>query len=467
MTGRVLALVLANAWMLAFGAGLLPLLGLARTPGQLLARLPLAYAVGLVATGVAGAELALVHVPVGWALLAVLAVASLALGLRRLEWTPAGRPPARVRELPALALLAVVLVFIGAAARLFAVKPLWEVDGWMIWGLKAHALYEFGHPISPIFTDRPYAGLPYPLWLPALEAADFRFMRVFDGTLVHLQLIGLALAFVGGAWVLLRRAAPPLLLATALLAIVTAPAFFTQLQTNFADIPLGMLLALGVAALAAWLRTGEPGLLPAAALFLGAGAITKNEGELFALCALAAAALVARGPQRRPLGLAALAVLAIDLPWRIWLQVHHVPSIYSLSNLLSPSYLDAHGNRVWPAARELLFQMRHVETWSYVPLLALVGLGGALLLRRFRLAAFAVAWLGLSFAGLLAIYWISPFPLGNHLYNSSDRTIDTLVIGAALLVPVLLSRSSSTPAYEPGRSRSGDPGSTPTGRAAS
>ena len=62
-----------------------------------------------------------------------------------------------------------------------------------------------------------------------------------------------------------------------------------------------MLIALGVAALAAWLRSGEPGLLPAAALFLGAGAITKNEGELFALAALVAAALVARREQRRPL----------------------------------------------------------------------------------------------------------------------------------------------------------------------
>ena len=104
---------------------------------------------------------------------------------------------------------------------------------------------------------------------------------------------------------MLLRPAPPFLLAVTLLAIVTAPTFFNQLQTNFADIPLAMLIALGVAALAAWLRSGEPGLLPAAALFLGAGALTKTEGQLFALAAFLAARLVARRAQLRPLALAA------------------------------------------------------------------------------------------------------------------------------------------------------------------
>jgi hypothetical protein len=50
---------------------------------------------------------------------------------------------------------------------------------------------------------------------------------------------------------------------------------------------------------------------------------------------------------------------------------------------------------------------------------------------------FAATWLVLSFAGLLLIYWISRNPLTSHLYNTSDRTIDSLVFGAALLVPVL------------------------------
>ena len=67
-----------------------------------------------------------------------------------------------------------------------------------------------------------------------------------------------------------------------------------------------------------------------------------------------------------------------------------------------------------------------------------VGLVGALVLRRFRLVILALLWATLSVAGLVAIYWVSTNPLTNHLFNSSDRTIVTLVIGSALLVPLLL-----------------------------
>ena len=70
--------------------------------------------------------------------------------------------------------------------------------------------------------------------------------------------------------------------------------------------------------------------------------------------------------------------------------------------------------------------------------LVLVGFAGALLLRRFRIAAFGAAWLLLSFGGLLAIYWISTNPLKSHLTDSADRTVDSLVFGGALLVPLLL-----------------------------
>src|SRR5262249_35406330 len=149
--------------------------------------------------------------------------------------------------------------------------------------------YEFGHPVAPVFTESWYSGLQYPLFLPELEAIDFRFMGAFDGTVVHLQLLGLAIAFVGGAWSLLREHAPPLVLAISLLAIVTAPMFFGQLQTNDADVPAAMMIALGVASLAAWLRSSEQGLLPAAVTFLAAGALTKNEGEVFVLAAFIAA----------------------------------------------------------------------------------------------------------------------------------------------------------------------------------
>ena len=318
-------------------------------------------------------------------------------------------------------------------------KPLFENDGWVTWGTRARALYEFGHPTGPVFTSAVFPALQHPLWLPALEALDFRFLGRFDGSMAVAQLFGLAVALVGGGWVLLRGHAPPVLLAGSLLAILTAPTVFHQLPTNFADVPLAILMALGVAALAAWLRSGEAGLLPAAVLFLGAAALTKNEGELFVLAAFVAAAIVVRRAQRRPLAYAGLAVLAIDLPWRIWVQLEHATiSEYSLSSLFSPSYLREHSFRVRPSVHELEVQIRSTTSWSYLGLLIVTGLAGALVLRQFRIAAFAVAWLSLSFAGLVMIYWISTLPLSSHLTNSSDRTIDALLIGA-----LCWSRSSS------------------------
>ena len=305
--------------------------------------------------------------------------------------------------------------------------------------MRAQALYDAGHPFAPVFTEAPYPALSYPLFLPSLEAIDARFMSTFDGTALHVQLLGLAVAFVGGAWVLLRPHAPSLLLALALLALLTAPAFFGQLQTNSADVPLAMAIALGVAALAVWIRTGARGLLPAATLFLTAGAMTKNEGELFALCAfLAALAATPRG-RLRPLLAAAGAWLALIVPWHLWLLAHDVTgTTWKLSHLLHPGYLADNAHRVSSAARQLLDQVWLASSWSRLPWLVVAGVVLALLLRRFRATSFAVAWLLLSFGGLLLVYWSSPLTLEDNLYNSADRTIDTLVIAGVLLVPVLL-----------------------------
>ncbi len=458
MTERILALSGVQLLLFALGTGLLPLLRLASTRRELRARLPLGYPVGLAAGGILAADLAVVDVPVGGIALPLLAAASLWLGLRRLpRGTRRRRRPPRPAELAATALLGVIALFGVFAVRVFAVWPLHETDGWAIWGLRARALYDFGHPFAPVFTDpaASYQALQHPLLLPALEAVDSRFMRTFDPTLVHLQCFCFGVAFVVGGWYLLRDATPKLLLAAVLLAAVTVPTFFNQLETNLADVPLALLVALGVASLATWLRTGAEGMLPAAALFLGAAALTKNEGEVFALCALVAAGIVAGRARLRRLAAAAGFVVAVDLPWRIWIWAHHVKiAEYSISNLVDPAYLWHHHERVAPSAGELWSQIWKVDSFSYLPPLVLLAIAGTFLARRYRTGVFASLWLLLSFGGLVAIYWISTNPLSSHLSNSSDRTIDSLVFAGALLVPVLLgSGSGAAPAAQPPASR--------------
>ena len=62
------------------------------------------------------------------------------------------------------------------------------------------------------------------------------------------------------------------------------------------------------------------------------------------------------------------------------------------------------------------------------------------MLRRLLMLTLVWAAVGApaAHAGLVAIYWISRNPITNHLFNTSDRTIDTLMIGAAVLAPVLV-----------------------------
>jgi hypothetical protein len=441
MTGNILLLCLANALMLSVGIGLLPVLRLAHSRRDVVARLPLAYAVGLAATGIVAANLAVVDVPVGRLGLPLLAAGSLALGLPRLE---RGRPRARRSRppwqlVPTVVLLLPTAAYFANAARLFAVKPLFENDSWALWGTRARALYEFGHPVAPVFTESWYPALQYPLFLPALEAIDFRFFGAVDGTTIHLQELGLAAAFVGAAWTLLRRHSESVLLAAALLAIVTAPMFFRQLQANHADIPVAMLLALGVAVLAAWLRSGERGLLPAATLFLAGGALTKNEGELFVIAAFIAAFAVAQREQRRPLAHALGATVACVAPWHIWLLVHDVTATtFNLSHLLNPDYLTSHWFRVVSAQHQLFAHIQLASNTSRLSLVAAVGFACALLVGSLRLTAFGAAWLVLSFGVLICVYWASSQPLYPDLNFSADRTIDTLLVGGVLLVPVLI-----------------------------
>jgi hypothetical protein len=449
----VTGILLANALFFAIGVGLLPILRIARTRDEVVARLSLAYLVGVAATGIVAAHLALVDIPIGLVELVVLAAVVLYLGLRRLEPGTFVRPTPREptwSRVVGIGAIVVALLLLGHAWATYEVRPLLEWDGWAIWGTKARALYEFGGATGPVFTSDAYLPLQHPLLLPSLEAIDFRAMGTYDATVVHVQLallaIGFLLAFVG----LLRERVPLGLLGPVVLAILAAEPVLKQLSTNLADVPLALFVALGLVGAGRWLATGERWPLVAAALFLGAATLTKSEGLFFALAAFVALAPFALS-RWRELAVAAGAVAAIVLPWRLFVAAHDLPLVeYRFRDAVSPGYLSDHSERVRPALDGLAGEIFTLDWGLLVPLFAAAVVVAAIARRR-ALAGFAALWVALSFAGLVLIYWISIIPIDLALVWSGDRTIVTLVLGAAALAPLLASEAGETPRPRSGR----------------
>jgi len=339
-----------------------------------------------------------------------------------------------------IAAFVAALVVLAHAMRTFAVRPLVEWDGWAIWAMKARALYDFGGVGHGVFTTQPYGPLQHPLLLPSLEAIGFRAMGAFDGTLIHVQLALLAFAFAAGLWTLLRERVPAALAGASILAIVVADSTLRQLAGNLADIPLAFFVALGVVALARVLLDESTGLLPVAALMLGAATLTKPEGLLFAAAALVPFVAIARTKASL---LTALAVALILLPWRIFTAVHGLKNPeYSLGDAINPGYLADHSSRAGPAFWGVWHQVWS-SGWGWLVPLALIAFGGVLLARRWRVAGFAAAWALLSYAGIVLVFWISVVPVELTLRWAAYRTVASLVIGAAALAPLLAAEAWS------------------------
>jgi hypothetical protein len=443
LTGSLAGLLFANALYLVIGIALLPLLQIARTRTELTARLGLAYIVGVAATGALSAHLALIRVPVGLTELVVLALILAVTAWRRVRRLAAGPVDNSshggkwlvvASRIIGVAAFVVALVLLAHAFNAFSVRPLVEWDGWAIWAMKARALYDFGGVAHGVFTTAPYGPLQHPLLLPSVEATGFRSMGAFDGTLIHVQLALLAFGFAAALWTLLRERVPAAFAGAAILAIVAADSTLRQLASNLADVPLAFFVALGVVALARMLLDGSAGLLPAAAVMLGAATLTKPEGLLFAAAALVPFVLIVR---TRPALLTALAVALILLPWRIFVAAHGLENPeYSFGDALNPAYLADHSDRVRPA---LAGVWHHVWSsgWAWLVPFALVAFAAGLLACRWRLTGFAAAWGLLSFGGIVLVFWISVVPIELTLKWAAYRTVASLVIGAAALAPLL------------------------------
>jgi hypothetical protein len=434
---RVAGLLGANVLMLAGGIGVLPLLGIARSWRELVSRAGLAYLCGILVAAIVAANLALVHVSFGWIGLSVLAVASLAFTARRLRGSelPSWRQPSWL----SLAAVGALAALLAEYARAFAVAPLDRYDAWAIWALKGHALYAFGWADPVVFAGSEYrfANLDYPLLLPSLEAIDFRAMGAFDTRLFHLQFLLLLVAVLAALATVLRDRVPSLLLWIALGAIALAPAVFDQLLTAYADLPLALVFAVGVAAAGRWVVTNERWTLAVATLCFAGALLTKNEGTLFVAAAFVG--LAASAYRRwRALAVAAAVDILVLLPWKVYVRVHDLHDInYSLGDTFDWDHVSRRLGVGRIAFRTLADEMTDPAQWGllvplFVVLLVLAAVAGPR-----RLSLFGVVWAFLSWLGLSWIYVISHYEYSSYLSSTKERVVASIVLGAAALTPLL------------------------------
>jgi len=434
---RVAALLAANLLMFCTGLGLLPLLGVARSWRELVARSGLAYLCGILLAAIVAANLALVHVSFGWIGLGVLAALSLVVGSLRLRGTE--RPVYRRPTWTALAGSAVLVALLVEYWRAFIVAPLNRYDAWAIWALKGHALYAFGWADPAVFAGAAYrfANLDYPILLPSLEAIDFRAMGAFDTRVLHLQFLLILVAALAALGALLHDRVPPLLLWLSLVAIALAPAVFDQLLTAYADVPLALVFAVGVAAAGRWIVTDERWSLAVATLCFGGALLTKNEGTLFVVTVFVALLLVA-ARRWRALAVAAAVDVALLLPWKVYVRVHDIHDInYSLLDTFDFDHVSGRIGVGPIAFRTLGGQMTDPQQWGLLLPLFAVLVVAALVTGLRALPLFAIVWPLLSWLGLSWIYVVTHFEYSSYLDSTKARVVASVVLGSAALTPLL------------------------------
>jgi len=431
----------ANALMTLVGLGLLVLLRVAPTTGDLRRRAALAPLTGMAAVGLIGATLEPFRVGIGPLTLFMLAAAALGAGFWRLRPGAAARAPAwtAVDRAAVVGSVAVLGVVVATAIATFRVKPLAEYDGWAMWAMKGRALAALGWADPAVFSNRLFDGPhpEYPLLVPVLHAVGIRSAGTFEGRLVVLQCLVIGLAGLLALFGIFRDRVRPAVLLPVIVAMAIAPVFFVQLATGYADVPLALLVATGVASSSRWLvDRGAPWLMLAVLLF-AAAALTKNEGLLYAYAALLGLLLVARGRRLHVVAAGAVVTLAV-LPWRLRVRASSAGAgDYDLAKPLGSGGLDERISRATEAAGRLVGYTIDTGRVGLLVPLAIALAAVTLAVGRRDLGGFVLTYVGLSLGGLTWVYAISPLELDVYLNLSGDRVTTAVVLGAAATVPLL------------------------------
>jgi hypothetical protein len=222
-------------------------------------------------------------------------------------------------------------------------------------------------------------------------------------------------------------------------AVALAPAVFDQLLTAYADLPLALVFAVGVAAAARWLVTDERWSLAVATLCFAGALLLKNEGALFVAAAFAGLFAAAYG-RWRTLAVALAVDVLLLLPWKLYVRAHDLRDInYSLGDTFDVHHVSGRLGVGPIAFRTLGREMADPRQWGllaplFVVLLVFAAARGARSLALFGAVTVLLSWLGLSW-----IYVISQFEYSSYLDSTKSRVVASVVLAAAALIPLLAS----------------------------
>lgn len=253
----------------------------------------MAFLRAIAINGIALFALGVMHVPLTMMTFAIVAIASAMIGVRAFR-------PLAPRILPASLIIAPFAI----AFLISVIVPLADYDGLVTWLPKAKAIAREASITGPFFHGERGLNLHnhYPLLMPLNAAAAMRLLGTFDDVAVRWLYIAIPLAALLAAT---RRVSPWICAGLAWLPQLVMPE--GGMLSAYSDLAVAAFFGMAVLALTHEEHAG---------LWLAALVLTKNEGVVLAIAALAAAAICKRRLRWRD-ALPPLGAFALLVAWRM------------------------------------------------------------------------------------------------------------------------------------------------------
>jgi len=336
----------------------------------------------------------------------------------------------RGRGLPRLrferSAMAVALLLLASVHILRGFRDSLAGDGYAHWGWKSKAMYLTGRVPTERLQDRErfgYANPDYPFLWPSLQTWTYLHMGEQNDEAVRILGAAFLLALAG---VFVGRLRIGTVAALAAAIVLLAPRQWIRSgASGLAEPPLCAYLFAGLAAVAEFAESPSKSAAARAGFFLGFAGWTKNDGlAAVAVGGMLLGILAIRKQGGRPaavsIGLFAIVVISVLLPWDLYKHVHDIRGYYSIGT----APVSEAGARLELIALSLKSNAMDFHRWLLIWPVLLVGVTLALPSLR-RSASARVYLLGGTgiFLCYLAALLLSPLDPGWQIPTTMPRLL--------------------------------------------